>query len=126
MWNRLARSILVGIAGLAATGACAMSGPVQAQGSCRVLDAAKLPPEAGGADAICGAVARAMAAKAPGLRYSAAIRVVSKSSLAAELSADGRKLPEQRFSVSDRNLNPLAIENFADALAAVLANAGKS
>ena len=126
MWNRLARSILVGSAGLAATGACAMTAPVQAQSSCRVHDAARLPAEAGGADAICGAVARAAAAKAPSVRYNAEIRVVSRSSLAAELTADGRKLPEQRFSVSDRDLNPLAIEHFADALAAALADARKS
>jgi hypothetical protein len=101
-----------------------MSAPERAQGPCRVTGAEKLPAEAGGAAAICAAVQQAVAAQAPNLRYSAEIRVLSRSALAVELQTNGRKLPELRFSVQDRNLNPLAIGHFADSVASALADAG--
>jgi hypothetical protein len=97
-----------------------MSAPEQAQGPCRLTAGEKLPPEAGSADAICAAVERAVAARAPNLRYSAEIRVLSRSALAANLETAGRKLPEMRFSVSDRELNPRAIGQFADSVAEAL------
>jgi hypothetical protein len=50
--------------------------------------------------------------------------VLSQSALAAELQTNGRKLPELRFSVQDRHLNPLAIGHFADSVASALAEAG--
>jgi hypothetical protein len=100
-----------------------MSAHEQAQGPCRVSGGEKLPAEAGGADAICAAVQRAVAAKAPNLRYTADVRVLSRSSLAADVTASGRKLPELRFSVSDRELNPTAIGHFAESVAAALAQA---
>jgi hypothetical protein len=102
-----------------------MSAPDPAQGACRVSGADKLPPEAGGADAICAAVARAVAAQAPNLPYRAEVRVLSRSALAANLEAKGRKLPELRFSVSDRNLNGIAIGHFADSVANALAKASR-
>jgi ADP-ribosylglycohydrolase len=100
-----------------------MSAPVEAQGACRVTGAEKLPAEAGGAAAICAAVRRAVAAQAPDLRYSAEVRVLSRTALAANLETAGRKLPELRFSVSDRELNPQAIGHFADSVANALADA---
>ena len=48
-----------------------MTAQAQAHGSCRVTGAEKLPADSGGAAAICAAVERAVAAKAPDLRYSA-------------------------------------------------------
>jgi len=102
-----------------------MSVPEAAQGPCRVTGAEKLPAEAGGADAICAAVQRAVAAQAPSLRYGAEVRVLSRSALAANLVANGRKLPELRFSVSDRELNRTTIGRFADSVAAALAEAGR-
>jgi hypothetical protein len=101
-----------------------MTAPAQAQGPCRVTGGEKLPAEAGGPDAICAAVQRAVAARTPNLRYSAEIRVLSRSALAAELAANGRKLPEVKFSVSDRELNPRAIGHFAESVATALAQAG--
>jgi hypothetical protein len=98
-----------------------MSTPEQAQGPCRVTGAEKLPPEAGGAGAICAAVERAVAAQAPKVRYSVEVRVLSPTAHAANQEAGGRKLPELRFSVSDRELNPRAIGHFADSVAAALA-----
>jgi hypothetical protein len=47
--------------------------------------------------------------------------VLSRSALAANLVADGRNLPEIRFSVSDRELNHTTIGRFADSIAAALA-----
>ncbi|MEA3058271.1 MAG: hypothetical protein QOF34_1086, partial [Sphingomonadales bacterium] len=67
-----------------------MSAPGQAQRPCRVSGADKLPAQAGGADAICAAIERAVAAGAPNVRYSADVRVLSKSSLAATLVVSGR------------------------------------
>ena len=47
----------------------------------------------------------AAAAEAPDNRFSVEVRVLGSSSLAATLTtADGRKLPEQRFAASDRDL----------------------
>ena len=123
MWTKVAASILVLGSGLAATGACAMSTSEQPQGPCRVTGAEKLPAEAGGAGAICAAVERAVAAQAPNVRYSVEVRVLSRTALAANLETGGRSLPELRFSVSDRELNPLAIGHFADSVADALAAA---
>jgi hypothetical protein len=100
-----------------------MSAPEQARGPCRVTGAGKLPAEAGGAAAICAAVERAVAAQAPNLRYSVEVRVLSRTALAANLETAGRKLPELGFSISDRELNPRAIGQFADSVAAALAGA---
>jgi hypothetical protein len=100
-----------------------MSTPEQAQGPCRVTGAEKLPAGAGGAGAICAAVERAVAAQAPNVRYSVEVRVLSRTALAANLETAGRKLPELKFSVSDRELNPRAIGHFADSVAEALAGA---
>ena len=100
-----------------------MSTPEQARGPCRVTGAEKLPAKAGGAGAICAAIERAIAAQAANVRYSVEIRVLSRTALAANLEMAGRKLPELRFSVSDRELNPQAIGHFADSVADALARA---
>jgi hypothetical protein len=125
VWTKIAASILALGTGVAATGACAMSAPQPTRGPCRVIGGEKLPAEAGGADAICAAVQRAVAARAPGVRYSAEVRVLSRNGLAANLETNGRKLPELRFSVQDRELNSLAIGHFADSVASALADAGR-
>lgn len=101
-----------------------MSAPDSARGLCRVVGADKLPASSGGAEAICAAVERAVAAQAPRLRYAAELRVLSRSAMAADVEANGRKLPELKLSVSDRELNPLAIGHFAESIAAALAQAG--
>lgn len=102
-----------------------MSAPDPAQGPCRVLGAEKLPASSGGAEAICAAVQRAVAGQAPGLDYTADVRVLSRSGVAAKLEANGRPLPELRFSVSDRELNGVAIGHFANSIAAALAQSGQ-
>ena len=91
---------------------------------CRVLNGDKLPPESGGADAICSAIEHAIAAKAPKVRYTAEVRILSKSGLTVSVIANGKKLPDQNMSVMDRNLNPWAIQRFAEGLAEEVAKAG--
>jgi hypothetical protein len=97
----------------------AMSAPAP----CSVVEGDKLPPETGGPDALCAAVERAVASAAPGVRYKAEIRVLSRARLAAVLVVDGHTLPQQNFAVMDRDLNRGAIERFAQALAAEVAKA---
>jgi len=114
--------LLLAATGLPA-GAGAMSAP--AQGHCRVLQAEKLPAAAGGARAICAAIERAVAAQAPGARFSVEVKVVTPSMLAATLVVNGRALPEQKFAVMDRTVGEASIRRFANALAAEVAKAAK-
>jgi hypothetical protein len=51
--------------------------------------------------------------------------VLGAAALAATLTtADGKRLPEQRFAVSDRNLTKSSFDRFARALAEEAAKAG--
>ena len=94
-------------------------------GQCSVSSAGKLPPAAGGAEAICAAIEKAVASAAPGADYRVEVRVLSPSSLAATIrTGDGRALPEQKMAVSDAALTKVSIERFARALGAQLASAG--
>ena len=103
-----------------------MSEPQKAQrGNCTVVGAEKLPAEVGGADAICAALDRAIASKARGLQYSAEFQVPSASVLIASVTVNGRKLPQQRFGVMDRNLNQGSIERFTQSLASLVAQASE-
>lgn len=94
-----------------------MSSPPSEAPRCTVVDGGKLPPDSGGAAALCGAVERAVSARAPGVAYSAEIRVLSPSRLVASLTRDGRKLPDQNFASMDRDLTAASFERFAQALA---------
>jgi len=96
------------------------------QGSCRLLQAEKLPRDAGGADAICAIFDKAIAAKAPKLRYTAEVQVLSKAALSAKVVADGRVLAERRLAVMDKNLNAGSIQRFAEALATEVARVANS
>ena len=123
MWSKIHGTVLATTA-VAALGGPAMSAPIPA-GTCRVVHAEKLPAEAGNADALCSAIQQAISARAPHVRFSAEVRVLSKSALSATLVANGRALPEQQFAVSDRNLNSRSIERFAAAMAEEVAKAAK-
>jgi hypothetical protein len=90
MREKLATIALAMALTAASSGACAMSAPQLEAASCRVVGGDKLPQETGGADALCRAIKEAVAARAPKLQYSAAVRVLSTSSLAATVKfADG-------------------------------------
>lgn len=126
-WVRFATCLVAGTVAASATGAYAMSAPDrERQARCSVTGSEKLPAEVGGADAICTAIERALAAKAPDIHYVVEVRVRSASMLAATLIAGGRKLPDQNFAVMDRNLNRESIERFAQAIADALTKASKS
>jgi hypothetical protein len=98
-----------------------MGSPDSQSPRCRVVDGGKLPAESGGANALCAAIERAASARAPGVAFTAEVRVVSSSRLAATLTRDGRKLPEQNFASMDRELSSSSLERFAAALADQLA-----
>jgi hypothetical protein len=89
---------------------------------CRVVDEAKLPAAVGGSVALCRAVEKAVAARSPGLQYSAEVKVLSPSRLSARLMVGGRALPDQNFAVSDRDLNAVMIDRFAQSIAEALAS----
>ena len=90
---------------------------------CSVVGAEKLPAEAGGADALCAAIREALSKQAPKARAVVEVRVLTPSMLAAMLVVDGKALPEQKFAVMDRNLNPRSIERFAQSIANKVAQA---
>jgi hypothetical protein len=94
---------------------------------CQVTGGELLPPESGGADALCRAIADAAAQQAPGLGYRVEVRVLPRSRLSASITtSDGRKLPEQSFVRMDKPLSSGAFERFAAAIAAELAKAERS
>lgn len=117
------RSFIIVVAAAVAS-APAMSAP--AHGQCRVVGAAKLPASAGGADAICAAIGRAVAERAPNVRFSAQVKVVKPSLLATTLVVNGRTLPEQKFAVMDRELGAASIKRFAESIAMEVAKAAKA
>lgn len=123
MWSRIFGAVLASATSVAAC-APAMSAPQAPH--CRVLNGEKLPAESGGAEAICAAIDEAISARVPKARYTAEVRVISKSALSARIIADGRALPEQHLSVSDRYLNPLSIKHFAEVLAGEIAKVSKA
>jgi hypothetical protein len=125
MRGRSATFIFLLAIALTPAGAAAMSPSGKASVRCHVVGSEKLPRTSGGASAICAEVERAVAAVAPAARYSAEVKVLSRSKLAATLVVNGRTLPEQNFAIMDRELNPGAIERFARSLAAEIAKAAK-
>src|SRR5687767_7668378 len=104
MWRIIPAPVLLVMAVSLSGGACAMPSPSSQSTPCRIVDGDKLPDGSGGAAALCTAIERAAAAKAPGVGYTVEVRVLSASRLAATLTSDGRKLPEQNFAITDREL----------------------
>ena len=93
---------------------------------CTVEGEAKLPPEIGGGDAVCGAIVRAAlpvierAGIAPE-SVGVSVQVKSDSRISAVPSIGGKALPEQNVAISDRPLNQRSITMLAEAVAAQLA-----
>src|SRR5690242_13800749 len=125
-WVRVAASMLAGAAVVSASDACAMTAPIFENLKCTVVGPDKLLAEAGGADALCAAIHAALAKAAPNARVAVEVRVSSPSMLAARLTVEGQQLPEQKFAVMDRNLNPGSIEQFAQSIATKVAKAAAS
>lgn len=115
--------VLLPLAAISIAGsACAMTSSSDPMVECRVVGGENLPAASGGSAAFCAALQRAAAAQVPGTRFSVALQVKGPSLLTATLTtADGRTLPEQTFSISDRVLTKGSLEHFADSLAAEVA-----
>jgi hypothetical protein len=122
--QRLAKFALA--AGIMSANAVAMSASKQGHAHhCRVVGGEKLPAASGGAKAICAAIERAIAARAPNVRFSAEVKVLRPSMLATTVVVNGRSLPEQKFAVMDRDLNAGSIKRFANSIAAAVAKAAR-
>ena len=98
---------------------------MNANGRCNVVSGEKLLAASGGGRAICEAVEGAIAAAAPHARYTAEVRVLSSTRLAAGLVVNGRALPEQKFAIVDSELNAGSIRRFAQSIATQVAEAAK-
>lgn len=126
MRKPVASVILSLAAAFAAGSACAMNSPTPQVIDCRIVGGDKLPADSGGSDALCKAIAAAVAEQAPGRRFSVEVHVLGSSALSATVTtAEGKKLPEQKFAVSDRPLNRPSIQRFAEALAWEVARAAR-
>ncbi len=123
MWRISPAPVLLVMAASLSGGACAMASTSGQSTPCRIVDGDKLPDGSGGAAALCSAIERAAAARAPGVGYTVEVKVLSPSRLSATLTSGGQKLPEQNFATMDRELNGGSFERFAAALADQLAKA---
>lgn len=91
---------------------------------CRVTGGEKLPADSGGSDALCAAIVRAAATQVPAARFKVEVQVRGPSALTAILTTeDGKTLPEQTFSISDRGLTKGSLERFANSLVSEVARA---
>jgi hypothetical protein len=115
------RSILEPLALLLAAAVTMPVSAMSASRHCTVVEGDKLPAGTGGPNGLCAAVERAIASAAPNVRYTAEIRVISPSRLAATLVVNGQTLPQQNFAIMDSKLNSGAIGRFANSLAAEVA-----
>jgi hypothetical protein len=116
---------LVAALGLTNAGAMGMSHGTNSK--CYLVGGEKLPRSLNSrGDAICAEVRRAIAATAPHASFTAKVRVLSKSRLAATLVVDGHALPEQHFAIMDSELDDGAIQRFAASLASAIAEAAKA
>ncbi len=120
-------SLAVAVAlGGATSSACAMNASHDKTLGCSVIGAEQLPAESGGADALCKAIATAVAVQAPGLGYSVEVHVLPQSRMSASVRLqDGRKLADQKFASMDRPLSSGSFQRFADAIASEVAKAGR-
>ena len=127
MRGRIAAIVLICATAVVPANARAVSASKSEQKrSCRVVSGEKLLTRAGGGDAVCGEVKRAIAAAAPKAHYKIEIRVLPRSRLSAALVVNGRTLPEEKFAAMDSELDPGVIHRFAEGFASAIAEASKS
>ena len=98
-------------AGCAATMTSAAKAP---QGICRIAPGSKLSADLNGA--LCQEVKRAMAEAIPGTPFSVEVTAISPSRLAAEMTVNGKSLPQQNFAVMDNRIDRNSIRRFAQSL----------
>lgn len=99
-----------------------MTSPARPLVECRVSGGEKLPADSGGSDVFCAAIVRAAAEQAPERRFKVDAQVTGASMITAVVTtADGKTLPKQEFSISDRGLNRSSLELFASNLVGMVA-----
>ena len=126
MRGRIAAFVLICAAAVAAANGRPMTAiGKDADRSCRVVEGEKLLVRAGGANALCREVKRAVAAVAPKVRYKAEVMVMPRSRLSTTLVVNGRALPDQKFAAMDSELTESVIRRFAEGLASAVADAAK-
>ena len=124
MRGRIASFVILVATAVVPNGGMAMTAADQPRpANCWVIDGQNLPLASGGSAAICAEIERAIASQAPTVHFSAEVRVLSSSRLAATLVVNGRSLPEQKFAVMDSELSRTTIERFAQSLAVEVAKA---
>ena len=112
---------------LFAGSACAMTSADSSRVACTVHGEAKFVESAGGKDRICSAIRRAAAAKIPGTKFSADVRVRGSSLISAVVTTSaGRKLPEITTAVSDGTINENVVRRFAEAIVEILASSKRA
>jgi len=122
MRERLGYAVAAVALAASAQAACAMNAPSSDSAQCKVTGGDKLPPQSGGADALCEEIKKAIAVRIPGVGFKADVTVVSDWKIGATVTtADGRHLPEQRHVVLDAKLDRQSFERFATTLANKLA-----
>src|SRR5689334_19511240 len=90
MQGRIAAFVMVWAAAIAPANGRAMTAAGKgAQGSCRVASGEKLLAKAGGAEALCAAVERAVAKAAPKAHYKAEVTVLPRSRMSTTLIVNG-------------------------------------
>lgn len=95
--------------------------------NCRLSGAEKLIASIGGPEIVCEAIEAAAREHAPHVPFDVEVRMVSPSMMEAIVTLkNGRKLPEQKISISDSVLNRRSIERFAEAIARQAAGAAGS
>jgi hypothetical protein len=115
MWRKLA-TFTASLCAAAIAGSSMSAGAAPLKKQCRVVAAAKLPAQAGGAASICSEIEQAMGAAVPNARYEVEVRVVTPARLSARMIVEGRQLPELNLASSDRELTAGAIRRFARSL----------
>jgi hypothetical protein len=95
----------------------AMSAPGKSAHLCRVIGGEKWLAGAGGPDALCGEIRRAMAAAIPGQAYDVQVRLLSPSRAAATLTVNGHALSGQHFAIMDSDFTGPSLREFAQSLA---------
>ncbi|HET7710282.1 MAG TPA: hypothetical protein VFK50_12255 [Sphingomicrobium sp.] len=121
---KLSAAAFIALASVAWAGgsACAMNSEPVAAADCVVEGGEKLPPETGGAAAICAAIKDALKSEAGTIQVR--VDVKSNAWLVARIERDGIALPDQNMAVSDGKLGKGSIERFARAIAQAVATAG--
>ncbi len=116
-------SLCCALLALAGGSACAVNRPAGSEARCTVQGGELLPPESGGAEALCADI-EAATASLP-VPATVSVRVVSPAMLAADVTVGGRTLPEIKLARSDSLLDRSSFQRFAQAIAAASAAAPK-